>query len=69
MSFRDYVIRYGFKSTSHPQLFINNRYAVIAFESSYCLANIDANKVDTCYSVEELEDLLEAKFGGDIVNL
>ena len=67
--FATYILRYGFKSTSHPQLFLNNRYAVMLFDSSYCLVNVDAEEVTTCYSIEDLEDVLEAKFGGDIVNL
>ncbi len=31
--------------------------------------NATENKVWTCYSIEELEDLLEAKFGGNIAGI
>jgi len=69
MSFRDYIIRYGFHATTHVDIYINKPYVIAMLKNTYCLVSATENKVWTCYSIEELEDLLEAKFGGELANI
>ena len=69
MSFRDYVLRYGFHATANVDIYLNSTYVIAMLANSYCLVNAVKKEVWTCYSIEELEDLLEAKFGGNIANL
>ncbi len=69
MSFRDYILRYGFHASANLDIYINAPYVIAMLNNSYCLVNATENKVWTCYSIEELEDLLEAKFGGNIAGI